>query len=135
MATVKIEIATVIEALEQTLNKLHTDYAKQDTLEKEYQLAYETWRKELIAFAVKHIDEAFNIRTNYKEWNNTLNIDYDIKVSEGDFSKEPTRNYEIIREYEYKDKVAEITKELRILRMTKDEYVSASTLKSIGQWL
>lgn len=135
MATVKIETAAVIEALQQTLNKLHADYAMQDSLEKEYEAACETWKKQMIAYAIKHIETATEFRTNYREWKEELNIDYNIKVPSGILPEQPTRNFEHINSREYKETVADISKELRILRLTKDEYVSASTLKSVGQWL
>lgn len=135
MATVKIERVVVIEALEQSLNKLHAEYAMQDSLEKEYLAAHETWKKQITNYAIEHIDRAYNIRTNYREYKDELNIDFDIAVPKGAFPEEPRRQYESISAREYKDTVAEISKELRVLRMTKDEYLSASTLKSVGQWL
>jgi len=135
MATVKIETAAVIEALQQTLNKLHADYAMQGSLEKEYEAACEAWKKQMIAYAIKHIETATEFRTNYREWKEELNIDYNIKVPSGTLPEQPTRNFEHMNSREYKDQVADISKELRILRLTKDEYVSASTLKSVGQYL
>jgi hypothetical protein len=135
MATVKIETAVVIEALEQAINKLHADYAMQESLEREYQAASEAWKKEIIAYAIKHIETATEFRTNYREWKEELNIDYNITIPKGTLPEQPTRNFEHIGSREYKDTVAEISKELRILKLTKDEYVSASTLKSVGQYL
>jgi hypothetical protein len=135
MATVKIETAVVIEALEQALNKLHAEYAMQNSLEIEYQRACAEWKKEVIAYAVKHIETATDFRTNYRPWANKLNIDYDVAVPEGSISESPSRKYESISEREYKEQVVSISKELRILKLTKDEYVSASTLKSVGQYL
>ncbi len=135
MATVKIETAVVIEALEQAINKLHADYAMQNSLEEAYQKECEAWKKEMIAFAIKHIDKATNFRTNYREWKDELNVDYDIVVPKGDVPESPNRQHDIINAREYRDTVENISKELRILKLTKDEYVSASTLKSVGQYL
>jgi hypothetical protein len=135
MATVKIETAVVIEALEQALNKLHAEYAMQNSLEEEYKAACEAWKKQMIAFAIKHIETATEFRTNYREWKEELNIDYNITVPKGTLPEQPTRNFEHMNSREYKDTVADISKELRMLRMTKDEYLTASTLKSVGQYL
>lgn len=135
MATVKIERTVVIQALEETLNKLHEDYNAQDALDKEYQLAFEKWKKEIVTYAIKNIDKAMNIRTNYREWKREINIDYDISVIDNEISEEPKRTYETISHGYYKERVEEIQRELRILRMTKDEFISASTLKSIGIYL
>lgn len=135
MATVKVLRTAVIEAIEETLNKLHEEYAMQESLEKEYQIAFEAWRNEILAFAIKNMDQAINIRTNYREWKDEVNIDFDIQGVKNNVSEEPTRQHTIIRSHEYKDTVADITKQLRILRMSNDEYVSASTLKSVGEYL
>ena len=135
MATVKIETAVVIEALEQAINKLHADYAMQNSLEETYQKECEAWKKEIIAFAIKHIDKATNFRTNYREWKDELNIDYDIVIPKNSVPESPSRQHDIINAREYKDTVENISKELRMLRMTKDEYVTASSLKSVGQYL
>ena len=135
MATVKIETAVVIEALEQALNKLHAEYAMQNSLEEAYQKECEAWKKEMIAFAIKNIDKATNFRSNYREWKDELNVDYDIVVPKGSVPESPSRQHDTINAREYRDTVADISKELRMLRMTKDEYVTASTLKSIGQYL
>jgi len=135
MATVKIETVVVIEALEQALNKLHAEYAMQNSLEEAYQKECEAWKKEMIAFAIKNIDKATNFRSNYREWKDELNVDYDIVVPKGSVPESPNRQHDTINAREYRDTVADISKELRMLRMTKDEYVTASTLKSIGQYL
>lgn len=135
MATVKIETTVVIEALEQALNKLHAEYAMQNSLEEAYQKECEAWKKEMIAFAIKHIDKATNFRSNYRDWKDELNVDYDIVIPKGSVPESPNRKHETMGNREYKDTVADISKELRILRMTKDEYLTASTLKSVGQYL
>jgi hypothetical protein len=135
MATVKIETAVVIEALQQALNKLHADYAMQKSLEQEYQAACEAWKKEMFAYVIKNIDKANNLRTNYRDWKDELNVDFDIIVPKGDLPESPNRQHETINAREYKDTVADISKEMRVLKMTKDEYVTASSLKSVGQWL
>jgi len=56
-------------------------------------------------------------------------------VPKGSVPESPNRQHDTINAREYRDTVADISKELRMLRMTKDEYVTASTLKSVGQYL
>lgn len=48
---------------------------------------------------------------------------------------EPERDYETIAQWEYKQTVEEITNALSILRMTDEEVVNASTMKSIAKFL
>jgi hypothetical protein len=135
MATVKIETTVVIEALEQALNKLHAEYAMQNSLEEAYKKECEAWKNEIIAYVIKHIDKANNFRTNYRDWKDELNVDFDIIVPKNALPESPNRKHETMGNREYKDTVADISKELRMLRMTKDEYLTASTLKSVGQYL
>lgn len=135
MATVKIETAVVIEALQQALNKLHADYAMQKSLEQEYQNACEGWKKEMIAYVMKNIDKANNFRTNYRDWKDELNVDFDIVVPKGILPESPNRQHETMGAREYKETVDDISKEMRVLKMTKDEYITASSLKSVGQYL
>jgi len=83
--SVKIPTQRVIDALTQSLNKLELDYTSQEANEAKYQIAYKAWQKELADFAIKNFSKAENIRTNYRSWNKTLNIDFDIVGSESQF--------------------------------------------------
>ncbi len=56
----------------------------------------EKWRKEIGKWAVANFAKAENIRTNYRNWNKTLNVDFDLIVDEKDFPAEPTKDYEQI---------------------------------------
>jgi hypothetical protein len=93
------------------------------------------WQKELADYAVANIKKAENFRTSYRSYNNSLNIDFDVTVSEKDLPSEPERDFETISQYQYKELVEEITNALNILRMTDEETVNASTMKSIAQYL
>jgi hypothetical protein len=132
---VKIPTAKIIAALEQALNKLELDYISQEENESKYNEAYEQWRKEITDYAIANFSKAENIRTNYRSWNNTLNIDYDIKVEQFNLPVEPERNYERINLHEYRDKKEEIGNAIRILKMTDEEVVSTSTYNSVAKYL
>jgi hypothetical protein len=132
---VKIPTAKIIAALEQALNKLELDYTSQEVNEKKFNEAYEQWRKEITDYAIANFSKAENIRTNYRSWNSTLNIDYDIKVEEFNLPVEPERNYERINLHEYRDKKEEIGNAIRILKMTDEEVVSTSTYNSVAKYL
>jgi hypothetical protein len=132
---VKIPTAKIIAALEQALNKLELDYTSQEVNEKKFNESYEQWRKEITDYAIANFSKAENIRTNYRSWNNTLNIDYDIKVEQFNLPVEPERNYERINLHEYRDKKEEIGNAIRILKMTDEEVVSTSTYNSVAKYL
>ena len=80
--TVKVATPKVIKALEARLVKLEKDYTSQEALEAKYQKAIEKWRKEISKWAIANFSKAENIRINYRQWNNLLNIDFDINTKE-----------------------------------------------------
>ena len=96
---VKIPTVRVIAGLEQALSTLETDYASQEINEAKYQMAYDVYKKELISYAIANIEKAENFRTNYRSWNNALNIDFDLTVLEKDLPKEPEKDFEVIHQH------------------------------------
>ena len=132
---VKIPTVKVIAALESKLTQIKGDYAKQDEHEKKYQKQYETWRKQVVKFAMDNVSNAENLRTNYTPWRNTLNVDFDLKINEAEFPKEPSRDYQQINSHAYEEMVEEINSTIRILKLTDEEVVSTSTYNSIARYL
>ena len=59
----------------------------------------------------------------------------DVDTTGADFPAEPVREFERLAEWEFKNMKTEITNALSILRMTDEEVVNASTMKSIAQYL
>ena len=133
--TVKVATAKVIKALEARLATLEKDYASQSENEAKYQKAYKAWQKELAEFAVGKIAKAENIRTNYRSWNSTLNVDFDLILKDGEFPKEPEKDFEQIHQHTYREMKEDITNALTILKMTDEETVNASTMKQIAKYL
>ncbi len=132
---VKIPTAKVIKALETRLAKLEADYTKQDENEAKYQKAREKWQKEIGKWAVANIAKSENLRTNYRQWNKTLNVDFDLIVDEKDFPAEPTKDYEEIHRHTYNEMKDEMENAIRILKMTDEETVNASTYNAIARYL
>jgi hypothetical protein len=133
--TVKVATSKVIKALEGTLAKLEKDYATQGANETKYQKSVEAWRKEIGKWAIANFSKAENIRTNYRQWNNTLNVDFDIITKEGNFPTEPEKDFEVIHQHTYREMKEDITNALTILKMTDEETVNASTMKQIAKYL
>jgi hypothetical protein len=133
--SVKIATVKVIKALESALAKLEKDYSAQDSLSAKYDKAIEAWKKELIDYAIANIKKAENFRTNYRSWNSSLNIDFDLKMSEKDVPKEPERGYEIIHYGNYVEQKAELENAIRILKMTDEEVVNTSTYNAVARYL
>jgi hypothetical protein len=132
---VKIPTAKVIKALETKLAKVKADYAKQDENEAKYQKAREKWQKEIGKWAIANIAKSENLRTNYRQWNRTLNVDFDLIVDEKDFPKEPEKDYEEIHRHTYNEMCEEMDNAIRILKMTDEETVNTSTYNAIARYL
>ena len=133
--SVKIPTERVIKALEQALNKLELDYTSQEANEAQYQKAREVWQKEIGQWAIAHFSKAENLRTNYRSWNKTLNVDFDIIVSESEFPAEPEKNYEQIHQHTYREQKEEISNAIRMLKMTDEEVVNTSTYNAVARYL
>jgi hypothetical protein len=133
--SVKIATPKVIKALETRLAELEKNYASQETNEAKYNKAMEKWRKEIFAFAISNIKKAENVRTNFRSWNNTLNIDFDLTTSESDLPKEPERDFEQMGRHAYLEQKQEIENAIRILKMTDEETVNTSTYNAIARYL
>ena len=119
--TVKVATTKVIKALEATLAKLENDYNTQATKEAKFGKAQEAWRKEIGKWAIANFSKAENLRTNYRSWNNSLNVDFDIITKESDFPKEPEKDFEVIHQHQYREMKEDITNALTILKMTDEE--------------
>jgi len=133
--SVKIATPKVIKALEASLAKLEADYASQEANEAKYDKARKAWQKEIAEYAVANIKKAENFRTCYRSYNNNLNIDFDIAVSEKDLPKEPEKDYVTMHQHSYNEQKAEISNAIRILKMTDEETVNTSTYNAVAQYL
>ena len=133
--SVKIATPKVIKALESALATLEVNYTSQEANEARYQKAHEKWVKELSAYAVENIKKAENFRTNYRSWNNTLNIDFDLTVLAKDLPTEPEKDFESMSVYNYREQKEEISNAIRILKMTDEEVVSTSTYNAVARYL
>jgi hypothetical protein len=132
---VKIATPKVIKALETKLAEIKKAYAEQGANEAKYQKAREKWQKEIGKWAIANFSKAENIRTNYRQWNKTLNVDFDLIVNESDFPAEPEKDFEVIHQHTYNEMKEEIENAIRILKMTDEEVVSTSTYNAIARYL
>ena len=133
--SVKIPTQRVITALETALAKLESSYANQEANEAKYDEARKAWQKAVGEFAVAHISKAENFRTSYRNWNKTLNVDFDLTLNEADFPKEPEKDFESISIYNYREQKEEMENAIRILKMTDEEVVNTSTYNAVARYL
>ena len=133
--SVKIATPKVIKALETALAKLEADYTSQEANEVKYRKAYEKWQKELTDYAIANIKKAENFRTNYRSWNNQLNIDFDLTVPKEGLPSEPEKDFVTMHQHTYREEKAEIENAIRILQMTDEETVNTSTYNAVARYL
>ena len=133
--SVKIPTQRVINALEKRLAELEANYKTQDENEAKFVLQYEAWKKEIGEWAIANFSKSENLRTNYRNWNNTLNVDFDIVVKDGQFPAEPERNFEPIHRHNYNEQKEEMENAIRILKMTDEEVVNTSTYNAVARYL
>lgn len=133
--SVKIPTQRVIDALIQSLAKLELDYTSQEANEAKYQIAYKKWQKELADFAVANFAKAENIRTNFRSWSKTLNVDFDIVGCDTQFPVEPVKDFDTIHQHTYNEMKEEMANAIRILKMTDEEVVSTSTYQAVARYL
>jgi hypothetical protein len=132
---VKIATPKIIKALENALDKLNKDYASQEANEAKYQKAYKAWQKEIGKWAIANFSKSENLRVNYRSWNKTLNVDFDIITEETSFPTEPEKDFEVIHQHSYRESKNELENAIRILKMTDEETVNTSTYNAVAQYL
>ena len=133
--SVKIATTKVIKALENKLAELNKNWESQEANEAKFQKAMEKWRKEIGKYAIANYAKAENLRTSYRSWNKTLNVDFDLTCDEKDFPTEPQRDFEQLNQHSYREMKEEIENAIRILKMTDEEVVSTSTYNAIARYL
>jgi hypothetical protein len=133
--SVKVPTAKVIVALEARLVKTTNEQSTNGAKEEIYKADYKVWEAQIKDWALARIEKATNLRSNYRSWSNSINIDFDVPTTEGDFPVEPKRDWENRNDWQIKEEVEEIQNALSILRMTEEEFVNASTMKSISKYL
>jgi hypothetical protein len=132
---VKVPTIKIITGLEASLAKLEADYATQEVNEAKFLKATEKWKAEVFAFAMANVKKSFNLRTNYRSYNNTLNIDFDLTVNEKEMPAEPEREFEFIHASTYRESKKELSNAIRILKMTDEETVNTSTYNAVAEYL
>jgi hypothetical protein len=132
---VKIATVKIVKALEASLAKLEKDYSAQETNEAKYKKAYKAWQKEIGKWAIDNFSKGGEVNVNYRSWNKTLNVDFDITCEESSFPAQPEKDYEFIHASTYRESKKELENAIRILKMTDEETVNTSTYNAVAEYL
>lgn len=131
---VKVATSKVIKSLEDKLAVLIADKANEAKYQADYEKAMEKWRTQVIKLAVANASKATNSSIN-ERYNGEINLDLYFSKGAFDVPEQPKREGQNLHEWQYKEMVEDIEQALRILKMTDDEFVNASTMKSISKYL
>lgn len=135
---VKIKTGVVIDALEKALTLREKKFANSEKADKEYEKAREQYNADLLKLVKSQKSEITDV-TTYGGWRNTKKdkhqeMSVTIQVPTSMMPKEPENKADYPK-YKYENEVEEINNALRLLKMTDQEYVNASTMKSVSQYL
>ena len=128
--SVKVSTAKVIKELETKLSDSAKAIASNEKKRKDYEKVEKAWAKEVADLAIKNISKA-EVRAN-ENWRGDISVDFNLPAKTFTLPAKP--ELELERElgrYE----VEEIENAIRILKMTDEEVVNATTFKTIAQYL
>lgn len=128
---VKIAIAKVIASLEAKLAELKSAKEQEEAKEAKFQAELAKWQDKVKTLALKEIEKADRVSMS-KRYNGEINIDIYFPSGSLNVSDSPERKD---RAYINDSEIQDIEQTIRILKMSDDEFVSASTLKSISHYL
>ena len=135
---VKVKVSTLISALEKALSEREKRYKEQEAEQAKYEKEVEAYNLsvlKLIKAGKGKVTEAsrshyFEHRRNNKE----AVFSVTVTLPKGLLGDEPQAP-EAYQDWRWKNDREEITQAIRVLKMTEQEFVSASTYKSISQYL
>jgi hypothetical protein len=128
--SVKVSTAKVIKALEDKIKTGKDAVTKNEKARKDYEKVEKAWAKEVADVVFKQISKA-DVNAN-ETWRGDVNVQ--IQLPAGTIKLPEKPQIELERElgrYE----IEEIENAIRILKMTDEEVVNASTFKTIAQYL
>jgi hypothetical protein len=135
--SVKVPTKKVVSALEATLAKKQADYENQDKAKALYEKEVDKYNLALIKL-IKAGKGTITSANKY-HWQSgsksgNITVSAEIVFPKSALPVEPKEPTEVA-EWRYKSEIEEITQAIRVLKMSDQEYVNASTMKSVSQYL
>jgi hypothetical protein len=126
--TVKVPVTKVVAALENKIAEHQKNLAHNEKIEREYPDLLKKHSEQVF----KSMKDLLTIEDiNYSSWRQSLSVSY--KVAK-DVAIPDAPKRETVSTLNYRE-VEEIENAIRILKMTEEEFVSASTMKAIANYL
>ena len=139
--TVRVATDKAIEALEARLVQLRKDYEEGQKQEAEFKKKHDAWRKVLHSTARKVLLEALKNDANVEAWAGhtagAISARIETRGIIADLPPEPRRpgDREPMSDHRYKYTLEEIQQAIRILKMTDQPTVPASTFAALSRYL
>ena len=142
---VKIPTASLIAEVETQIAKLEADIEQYADKRKQYEADLKRWQLDIIDHAIKALNNPDNIGTDrdslvsvsYTRYQNGVSVEFDAEAL--GFPKkpeEPSRpNQQSYYGRDYTTKLDLLKKNLKVLKMTNQEEVNASTYNSVMELL
>ena len=128
--SVKVSTAKVIKALEDKLSNNTKVLVSNEKKRKDYEKTEKVWAKEVADLVFKQISKADV--SAHENWRNELNVTISLPAGSVKLTEKPSIDLEReLGSYE----ITEIENAIRILKMTDEETVNASTFKQVAQYL
>jgi hypothetical protein len=128
--SVKVSTAKVIKALEDKLDTGKKAIANNEKKRKDYEKVEKAYSKELADLVFKHIAKAEV--SAHENWRGELNVNLQLPANTIKLPEKPSIDLEReLGQYE----IQEIENAIRILKMTDEETVNASTFNKLSQYL
>ena len=137
--SVKVKTSTLIKALEEALDKREKRWANQEKEMARHKKEVEAYSASILKLVKAGKGTIHDITENKWATRNdrnstTVSFSAEIKLPKSVMPVEP-KEIDEMRESTYKMETDDISQALRILKMTDQEYVNASTYKSVAEYL
>ena len=143
---VKIARTVLIDSLNKKLNTMHKDMQEYEKASKKYAQDKKKWEQDVIAYATskgKITDAAVNMYPWRSESGSFANVSVSYEFPKDKVSQEPQNpekpypasGYGRNRIGGYEEQVAEISNAIRVLQLSNEETVSASTYGAVSKYL
>jgi hypothetical protein len=135
--SVKVKVGTLISSLEKALVERSQRFANQEKEEARFEKEKEAYNLAILKLVKSKgvITDASRQRWYHNNSKSkTVEFSVTMELPKSALPTEPTQ-VETYPEHRYTRETDEIKQAIRVLKMTDQEYVSASTLKSVSEYL
>jgi hypothetical protein len=138
--SVKIPTAKLVADIESSIAKIDVAIAEYSAKRKEYEVAIKQYEKDIVAHAIKAMSDPTNIGTEHgslvrvsRGYNGNISVDFDVEglglPPKPEEPSKPNEKTYFGREYVSRKELLE--RNLRILKMTTQEEISASSYSAV----